>query len=477
MLLILPDRGESSIIYDSQSNLFARFLNDDIPAMARSYPANFAFGHSRGSDVIEIVDRSPTVASYEVNFDRTMKLCVSQCNSPKYIIFQITNECNFHCRYCYQRHLYRNGNRKTITLEIAKKVIDRLKPREGIECTIGYYGGEPLLYPSLVYKIDDYARYHIQNGNINCQRSITTNGSFLDISLVGELIQRNIHIQISLDGPQLINDNYRKAKNGQSTFQKVLDNIQNAYAYFGERFKKMSTIMATYDEDILNSNYNEIEEFTSNLKKYVHFVHINPTRFSDSLRSENHYQSLIRDISTETKPPIYVKRFIECVKEGNLQGMPDLARIVFFPILESVGKAEQHLEVCNALPQGQCMPGHHRLFVDVGGNLYPCEKSDYLIGDANTGVNSEFACNLIMQFYSNTMPHCRKCWAIRLCTRKCIALMNKYNPRVGIFGDHSPLCNTLKSELIIAIYAFIHLKEKFPHTFIHYFPNQLPSIE
>ena len=70
-------------------------------------------------------------------------------------------------------------------------------------------------------------------------------------------------------------------------------------------------------------------------------------------------------------------------------------------------------------PSGPCIPGSHRLFMDVDGNFYPCEKvseSSKLmkIGNINTGFDLNNIKKLLNVGKLNENS-CKHCWAIRFC--------------------------------------------------------------
>ena len=75
---------------------------------------------------------------------------------------------------------------------------------------------------------------------------------------------------------------------------------------------------------------------------------------------------------------------------------------------------------------GTCIPAVRRLFVDINGYFYPCEKilltNNLNIGNIYDGLNYE----KIVEF-SNiakiTNNDCRKCWAIRFC-EICVSQCN-----------------------------------------------------
>ena len=70
-------------------------------------------------------------------------------------------------------------------------------------------------------------------------------------------------------------------------------------------------------------------------------------------------------------------------------------------------------------PQGPCIPGIVRLFVNVNGEFFPCEKVPELayscIGNIDNGFDIE-RIKQIMNIGRLSEKECKSCWAVRLCS-------------------------------------------------------------
>lgn len=69
---------------------------------------------------------------------------------------------------------------------------------------------------------------------------------------------------------------------------------------------------------------------------------------------------------------------------------------------------------------GPCIPGAQRLFVDVGGNFFPCERvsesSETMhIGHVDKGFDYEKVGKLL-NLGKLTEENCKNCWAFRFCS-------------------------------------------------------------
>ncbi len=77
---------------------------------------------------------------------------------------------------------------------------------------------------------------------------------------------------------------------------------------------------------------------------------------------------------------------------------------------------------------GNCIPGVRRLFVDVFGNYYPCERTGqaFNIGNIHTGTEKNKIKKIFEDYIKQSCEICFNCWAVRLCT-VCLAQARKGN--------------------------------------------------
>jgi len=113
-----------------------------------------------------------------------------------YIIFKLTQGCNFSCSYCYDKVILRKLNRQkrdaTYHELVSRAVIDG-----GGRAFVLLHGGEPLLEMDSVRELvlESRRRY-----GPAVQFSIQTNGSLLDEEILAFFREHNVGISVSVDG-------------------------------------------------------------------------------------------------------------------------------------------------------------------------------------------------------------------------------------------------------------------------------------
>jgi uncharacterized protein len=136
-----------------------------------------------------------------------------------------TEKCNFRCTYCYEK--FEKGR---ILPEIERGVVNYLRRNMPNFKTysLGWFGGEPLLHPEVIANIGTVFREVQAAAGIPGSIAITTNGSLLNARALQLLRPLNIDLfHVSVDGPAATHDAQRRTINGHSTYNRILDNLEN----------------------------------------------------------------------------------------------------------------------------------------------------------------------------------------------------------------------------------------------------------
>lgn len=145
----------------------------------------------------------------------------------KSVTLTLTENCNLNCVYCYEH----NKSFKTMSLEVAKKIIDKeMLADDGFNSvTIDFFGGEPFLE---FQKIKELADFIIsQNYDKNYIMFATTNGTLIHGEIQQWLIEKQeiFQIGLSLDGTKMMHD-----LNRSNSFNDIdLDFYRKYYSHQG----------------------------------------------------------------------------------------------------------------------------------------------------------------------------------------------------------------------------------------------------
>ncbi len=153
--------------------------------------------------------------------------------SPLYVMTKPAGSlCNLRCKYCYyleKGHLYADAPAKErfamsdATLETFVRQYIEAQTQPQVLFT--WHGGEPLMRPLSFYKrvLELQRRYAGGRQIDNC---LQTNGTMLTDEWCSFFRENNWLIGISIDGPQEMHDEYRRAQGNQPSFFKVMRGIR-----------------------------------------------------------------------------------------------------------------------------------------------------------------------------------------------------------------------------------------------------------
>ena len=343
----------------------------------------------------------------------------------KQMTLQVTQECNFRCSYCSysvkDTMSQRKHSSKRMSFDTATRAIDFLvsHSRNQNEVVIGFYGGEPLLEIDMVKEIVKYAEKQFYGKELSF--TMTTNGYLLTKEMVRFFSNYNFNITISLDGTSEIHDRSRKlASNGGKTFDAIKKNLYEIKKEHPDFFKKILlniVIDPRYPCNPLHAFFDDDPCFND--------LQINPTLIDDFFSTEKTIPSdaFIKEDSQH--------RFKAYLSFTGRYPRSKASKISLHSILSDYTKLKEALDPASELflimaHGGPCIPGQQRLFVNVDGIFYPCERvsetSDAMkIGNLWDGFDIKKA-QKILNIGQLTEEDCKNCWAIRhclICARTC----------------------------------------------------------
>lgn len=331
------------------------------------------------------------------------------------LTLQVTQQCNLRCNYCVYSGNYehRQHANKKMEFPLAKKCIDFLisNSKDSNRIALGFYGGEPLLEFNLIKKCIEYIEYKGEGKEIIY--NITTNGTLINDEIIEYFIKYNVNIAISIDGPSSVHDANRKFANGScGTFDKIMENIERIQEKYPEYLSNVS-ISTVLDP---KSDFGCTNEF------FVNFNTLKESKMSVSIINDKYAKNKIvsNDTFYNKLNYEYFKLFLS--KLGYLDEKY-VSKLVY-EYYSHTKNVYERLKPTEGIkrrmhPTGPCIPGVTRLFVNVNGSFYPCEKVSECskimnIGHIDYGFNIDKVKNLL-NIGKVTENICKCCWAFRLC--------------------------------------------------------------
>lgn len=355
-------------------------------------------------------------------------------NRQKHLVLSLTENCNLRCDYCGYRDKYTDDFAPmNMSKEIIRKAIKQFFKHsiKSEDVFISFYGGEPLLsFDNIKYTIEICKEYHLgQKVNF----AITTNGTYLNESMIDFFAEHNFLLVISLDGPNDIHDRYRKNVGGESTYSKIINNIKlikKKYPlYFDEKVMFNAVMAPPFNPELITDFF----EFTK-----VNMMELKITDYFKNKLSKSQ-EDVSYEYLAEERPMHDLMTTIKELKKFHL-----------------ISKDHTH-EMCD--PCGYCLPFSKRVFVNGEGNLLVCEKVDekcdrYIIGNVDTWIDYDKLQNLFVDITKKVKENCLDCWAIRFCNT-CFINENE----VDFKGEY---CKNIRTKVQKEYEKYIELVQKEP---------------
>ncbi len=349
------------------------------------------------------------------------------------LTLQVTQECNMRCSYCAYSGNYENRKHSPKKMSIAtmEKAIDFFLEHsyESPNIHLGFYGGEPLLNFNLIMRAVDHTLLRTSGRKILF--GMTTNGTLLTEKSIRFLVKNDFNLAISIDGPREVHDQNRVLCSGAGSFNLVIEGIKKIFRIYPEYARRNLLANVIIDagncfSDVL-SFFDSSDEISNELSLNVSSLNpkslkkdqkvFNETKRYNFWRNYEQYLfyyllALTGRIKMDKIPKIILK-----AEQSALMNVRERLANHLYSIPDFVHHA------------GPCIPGIRKLFVDVDGNFYPCERvdenaDDAIMGNIYEGFDTKKV-NNILNVGSLTESECLDCWALWLCNN-CISCSLKH---------------------------------------------------
>ena len=138
-----------------------------------------------------------------------------------------TLRCNFRCSYCFEKNKEGEISDEKI-FSLGKFLQNEIRSREFVN--VNWSGGEPLLVLDKISLICNIIQESVTPSSL--RMTMNTNGFLLDVKTVARLKDLGFQrLNITIEGDKERHDSFRKVNFNESTFEKVLSNIEYA-SYF-----------------------------------------------------------------------------------------------------------------------------------------------------------------------------------------------------------------------------------------------------
>ncbi len=416
-------------------------VEPDLEALIRGHaasdrvtPADIGedlFGELLGRRII-VPERS---ASFEPEIGQPFAAEPAPMNT---LVLHLTDACNLACDYCCQE-----GSRKgrgSMSPEIAEKAVDLLMANapEEKKVHLVFFGGEPLLNFPVISHAVAYADQRAQETGRSVGYAITTNATLLEQRVVDFLLAHEIGVTVSIDGDAPVHDRHRRFPGGAPSHRVIAPGI--ARLIRGGR-PVVARVTVVKDPDTVPNTLDYLLKNGFAEAGFAPVTTADPAFLLDEAGMDRLLEQF-RGLS---------ERFLESAETGDLLGFTNLIDLL---VALHQGEVKSH----------PCGAGLGLFAVDPKGRLYPCQRlcgtPHPVLGDLDTGLNTEAVADFRKKGALNTKQECANCMARATCAGGCYheAWARQGDP----FSPNRHYCRWIRGWLEIGIDTYSRLAARNP---------------
>lgn len=273
----------------------------------------------------------------------------------------LTQKCNLNCSYCFEH----NKSGKDMDPNRSYDALTNSGKRDVIPNYKSFIiGGEPFCNYSWIEKLNELIKSNPvltekhKNDLIMSNNSLITNGTLLD-KYQNEILNNNLHLQISLDGTKKAHDSCRVDYNNQGSYDKIVSNIKLLEDKDFSNYSLHGVLSSENYDQLYESMINHIKE----LRKH--------NRLLDTCR--NLVSLVLEDEITDEQIDTLIEQIYKVTKyiltNEDLNDVPvDLRKQMAINFLSRQGSS-----ICSA--------GSRMFMLDTSDKVYACHRMNTFNSD------------------------------------------------------------------------------------------------
>lgn len=334
------------------------------------------------------------------------------------MVLNVTNKCNLSCTYCYEYGEDKivdtdyGSKPKFMSEETAREAVDFMLEESGSNrvAHLTFFGGETLLNFKVLKKTLAYARKRGAIVGKEVEFSLTTNATLLRPEIIEWLIENEVGVTVSMDGPKESQDQFRVFNNGMGSYEIILPKIKELLRRHTSRPIGARVTLTRQNLDVMKI----FRHLTEDVGFWeVGFAPVTTADGRDYAIEGEGYDSMLDQFGA------LALEFQEAAIENRHHGFSNIK-----DTLEEI-----HKGVSKAYP---CGAGLGLMGVATDGEVALCHRfagsEEHSIGSVSEGVDRVRQYGFLEKHHIVNKTDCHTCWARPLCSGGCY---HEANTRYG----------------------------------------------
>ncbi len=335
-------------------------------------------------------------------------------------IVVVTLRCNEACTYCHASREPMSSKGADMDIATAKRVVDMVFKSPSRQIAIEFQGGEPLANFETLKFIIEYAEELNQTERRDLQFFLVTNLSLMDEKKLGFLLDHDVLMCTSLDGPAGLHDTFRKLRGGSAHAEAV-----GWIRRIGEEYRSRNLDPDLWHVDALLTTTRAhfghareiVDEYVRLGIKTIHIRALNPMGFASRTWKKVGY--------TAEEFLAFWREALDYIIELNLGGVEIIERGAAL-FLARILTDDDHGYVDLRSP---CGAGIGQIAYDQDGRIYTCDEGRmvarmgdeiFMIGDVDGSTYPEVIAHECVRAIGissclEALPGCRDCAYMPYC--------------------------------------------------------------
>ncbi len=351
-------------------------------------------------------------------------------------IVVLTRKCTHKCVYCHASAKNASSSEYDMDKETAKKTVDFIFQSPSQCITIEFQGGEPLLNFDILKFITDYSKEKNKVAKKDLRLALVTNLEPMDEEKLNFLMENDVSICTSLDGPEELHNKNRIAEKKEFNSHKNVVEWASKIRKRCEDEKKNWTISAlmTTTKESLKYPKEIVDEFVKNKFRNIYVRPLNGLGFSnDNLKKVGYSAEEFIN---------FWKKCADYIIELNSKGIFIKESMIGIMLTKILGKRDaNHVDLRS--PCGACIS---QLAYNHDGNIFSCDeartlKEDvFMIGNVDEKYSDVVACDKSCTIVSSSIIDsnaCAECAWKPFCGTCPVVTFSETNSLIPIIPEDS----------------------------------------